>query len=202
MPVFDTNDMPISPARFAEKLIGATCEITFTLKHYAIKGQKVQAGNTSESYDTFSAQVEAIVILKNPPVLAPSPYKGRLTRRPLHRPQLPTRGEQLNAAEAFVPQPAFRQTTPGLSAFPAIDGRADNVAVTSQATSMTTPSASSITPNVHNPSTVDAPLAPIPGVSGNRDRRVKPQGNLTVSLTNFKVFIYFLPQRRLLRSLP
>jgi hypothetical protein len=180
MPVFDTNDAPVSPARFTEKLIGVTCEITFTLKHYAIKAQKGPASSVSEPYDTFSAQVEAVVILKNPPVLAPSPYKGRLTRRPLHRPQLPTRGEQLNAAEAFVPQPAFGQTSPGLSTIPALDGRADEVAVTSQTPTAAIPStAPSTTGNVTNPSSVNAaPPANLPAVSGNTNaRRVKPQGN-------------------------
>ena len=53
--------------------------------------------------------VETIAILKNPPILACSPYKGHLARslRPHHRPQLPTRGEQVNAAVAFIPQPDF-----------------------------------------------------------------------------------------------
>ena len=36
-------------------------------------------------------------------------YKGQLTRSPHHRPQLSTNGEQVNAAAAFGPQPAFRQ---------------------------------------------------------------------------------------------
>jgi hypothetical protein len=57
---------PVSPSRFAEKLVGATCEITFTLKHYAIRAQTKADGKVIEAYDTFSAQVEAVAILKNP----------------------------------------------------------------------------------------------------------------------------------------
>jgi hypothetical protein len=104
MPVFDTNDTPIDPDRFADKLVGAMCEITFTLKHYAIASHKKPDGTVVEASDVFSAQVETVAVLKNPPVLARSPYKGRLTRKPHHRPQHPTRGEQVNAAAAFVPQ--------------------------------------------------------------------------------------------------
>lgn len=43
------------------------------------------------------------------PVSFTSPYKGRLLRKPQHRPQVTSRGEQVNAAEAFVPQPNFVQ---------------------------------------------------------------------------------------------
>lgn len=52
----------------------------------------------------FSAQFETVAILKNPPIIVPSPYKGRLGRKPHHKPQLPTRIEQVNAARAFVLQ--------------------------------------------------------------------------------------------------
>ena len=109
MPVFDTADKPVNPDHFAEKLVGAMCEVTFTLKHYAIAAQRKADGRLVEANDVFSAQVETIAILKNPPILARSPYKGRLARslRPHHRPQLPTRGEQVNAAAAFIPQPDF-----------------------------------------------------------------------------------------------
>jgi len=107
MPVFDTADKPVNPDHFAEKLVGAMCEITFTLKHYAIAAQRKADGRLVEANDVFSAQVETIAILKKPPVIARSPYKGRLARRPHHRPQLPTRGDQVNAAAAFLPQPDF-----------------------------------------------------------------------------------------------
>lgn len=110
MPVFDTNDSPINPNRFTEKLVDAMCEVTFTLRHYAIGGNRAKGVDAN---DIFSAQVESVVILKKPPVLARSPYKGRLTRRPVHKPQLPTRGEQVNAAAAFLPQPDFGLITTG-----------------------------------------------------------------------------------------
>ena len=59
----------------------------------------------------FTAQVETVALLKNPPTIVRSPYKGRLTRRPQHRPQIPTRGEQVNAAAAFVSHPDFDSTS-------------------------------------------------------------------------------------------
>jgi hypothetical protein len=76
MPVFDTNDAPVSPDRFAEKLVDAMCEVTFTLKHYVIAAHKKADGSEMEATDVFSAQVETVVILKKPPTLARSPYKG------------------------------------------------------------------------------------------------------------------------------
>jgi len=104
MPVYDTNDSPINPDHFVNKLIGALCEVTFTLKHYAIGAQKKSKddGKDVEPHDIFSAQVESVAVLKNPPTIVRSPYKGRIIKRPHHRPQIPTRGEQVNAAEAFV----------------------------------------------------------------------------------------------------
>jgi hypothetical protein len=105
MPVFDTNDKLVNPDHFAEKLVGAMCEITFTLKHYAIGPQTKANGNIVEANNVFLAHIESVTILKNPPTLQRSPYKTRLTKRPHHRPQLPTRSEQINAAAAFVPQP-------------------------------------------------------------------------------------------------
>jgi hypothetical protein len=106
MPVFDTNDLPINPDRFADKFIGAMCEITFTLKHYTIRRHTKPDGNVVEPNNVFSAQVEGIAILKNPPIIVRSPYKGKLTRRPHHKPQVPTGGEQINTT-VFVPQPCF-----------------------------------------------------------------------------------------------
>ena len=55
-----------------------------------------------EAHDIFSAQVETVAVLKNPPTIVRSPYKGRIAKRPQHRPQIPTREEQANAAAAFV----------------------------------------------------------------------------------------------------
>ena len=81
------------------------CEITFTLKHYVIGPQTKANGNVVEVNNVSSAHVENIAILKNPPTLSRSPYKTRLTKRPHHQPQLPTRSEQVNAAAAFVPHP-------------------------------------------------------------------------------------------------
>ena len=74
-------DRPINSDRFADKLVGALCELTFTLRHYVIGGQmtldvkEVGANNVS----VFSAQVETVVILEYPLVVVCSPYKGRLT---------------------------------------------------------------------------------------------------------------------------
>ena len=101
MPAFDTNDRPINPDHFAKKLVGALCEVTFTFKHYAIGVPKKEGGQAVEAHDIFSAQVETIAVLKNPPPMMRSPYKGQLTKRPHHRAQIPTRREQVNAATAF-----------------------------------------------------------------------------------------------------
>lgn len=123
MPVFDTSDNPVNPNRFAEKLVGAMCEVTFTLRHYAIRGHKNSDGKWIDPNDVFSAQVESVAILTGPPVLVRSPYKGRLTRRPHHKPQIPTRGEQVNSALAFIPrldyglvQPTLPTQLPGTNA--------------------------------------------------------------------------------------
>ena len=107
MPAFDTNDSPIAPDHFSSKLIGALCEVTFTLKHYAIGVQKRDGGQDAEAHDVFSAQVEAVAVLKNPPLVARSPYKGRISKRPHHRAQVPSRGEQVNAAATFVSRPEY-----------------------------------------------------------------------------------------------
>ena len=69
MLVFDTNDLPIIPDHFADKLIGTMCEITFTLKHYAIWKHMKPDGNVTEANDVFCAQVETVAILKKPPIL-------------------------------------------------------------------------------------------------------------------------------------
>ena len=65
-----------------------------------------------EAHDIFTAQVETVAVLKNPPVIVRSPYKGQITKQPHHRPQVPSRGEQLevNAARVFIPQPNFGST--------------------------------------------------------------------------------------------
>jgi len=142
MPVFDTNDAPINPNRFTEKLVDAMCEVTFTLKHYAIGGHRKADGKEVEATDVFSAQVETIVILKKPPVLAPSPYKGRLTKRPHHKPQLPTRGEQVNAAAAFLPpQPDFSAMTTSKSTITSlqVDTRTQTAVGNQSTTSETLP---------------------------------------------------------------
>lgn len=54
MPIFDTADNMVNPDHFAEKLVGAMCEITFTLKHYAIGAQTKANGNVVEANDVFS----------------------------------------------------------------------------------------------------------------------------------------------------
>jgi hypothetical protein len=77
--------------------------LVFSLKHYAIGVQKRDGAPDVEGHDIFSAQVETVAVYKNPPVLVRSPYKGRTTKRPHHRAQIPTRGEQINSAAAFIP---------------------------------------------------------------------------------------------------
>ena len=78
LPAFDTNDSPINPDHFVNKLVGALCKVTFTLKHYAIGAQKSSKEGESyvEAHDIFSAQVETVAVLKNPPSIVRSPYKG------------------------------------------------------------------------------------------------------------------------------
>jgi len=61
MPVFDTNDALVSPDRFAKKLVDAMCEVTFTLKHYAIASHRKAGGREMESNNIFSAQVETVL---------------------------------------------------------------------------------------------------------------------------------------------
>ena len=79
MPVFDTNDYPINPDHFINKLVGALCEVTFTLKHYAIGAQNKEGGQDAsvEAHDIFSAQVETVAVIgpllaqaRLPPILA------------------------------------------------------------------------------------------------------------------------------------
>ena len=149
MPVFDTAEKLVNPDHFAEKLVGAMCEITFILKHYAIGPQTKANGNVVEANDVFSALVENVSILKNPPILPTSPYKARLAKRPHHRPQLPTRNEQVNAAAAFVPHPEteHRKTE---STF--------ETSLTRPSTSIhQTTAVSSISPVVNLPSTLTIP---------------------------------------------
>lgn len=134
MPAFDTNDQPINPNNFASKLIGAMCEVTFTFKHYAISGQKKEGGQDVEAHDIFSAHVETVAMLKNPPAIIRSPYKGILTKRPHHRPQIPTRGEQVNAATAFLSQPNFGS----VSTAPSPTAKSTYAPAAGSATSITT----------------------------------------------------------------
>ena len=153
MPVFDTNDCPINPDHFANKLVGALCEVTFTLKHYAINAQKKEGDQDVQAHDIFSAQVETVALLKNPPTIVRSPYKGRLTRRPQHRPQIPTRGEQVNAAAAFVSHPDFDSTSDSA-----------NSGAQAQAPA-TTGTATSIVPIVPTPINTPPPYAAQPSTS-------------------------------------
>ncbi|KJA13881.1 hypothetical protein HYPSUDRAFT_483661 [Hypholoma sublateritium FD-334 SS-4] len=101
MPVFDQDDTVIaSPELFQQKLVGSLVEVTFTLKHYHMGAN----AKRPEAYDTFSAKIESVSILRSPPVLTKSPYKETIyTRKPRPMPQTPTRGEQKSAAKAFVP---------------------------------------------------------------------------------------------------
>ena len=94
MPASDTNDSPIDPDQFINKLVGALWEVTFTLKHYAINAQKEEGGQDVKAHDMVSAQVETVVLLKNSPTIVCSPYmyKGQMTKRPQHRPQILTMG--------------------------------------------------------------------------------------------------------------
>ena len=80
--------------------IGAICEITFTLKHFAINAHTKPNGNIIEANDVFSAHVESIAILKNPPSIPCSPYKGRSNKKPHHRAQVANKKE-VDRAAAF-----------------------------------------------------------------------------------------------------
>jgi len=197
MPAFDTNDASINPNRFADKLVGAMCEITFTLRHYAIAAHTKPDGRKVDANDVFSAKVEAVTVLKNPPVVVRSPYRGQ-TRRPQHRPQLPTRREQVNAAVAFVPQPDFGRaftgsstTVPPLNIKPNPAMIPSNVASPISAAAITSlanadiasPSVTTFTAPIHtNPMAVESGIKVIAD-AGNPDPteaigdRIKPKGN-------------------------
>ena len=101
MPVFDIAERMINPDHFSEKLIGAICEITFTLKHFAINAHTKPNGNVIEANDVFSAHVENIAILKNPPTIPRSPYKGRSNKKPHHCAQVANKKEEIDPAAAF-----------------------------------------------------------------------------------------------------
>lgn len=204
MPAFDTNGMPIIPNHFADKLVGATCEITFTLRHYTIEAHTKPDGRKVDANDVFSAKVEAVTILKNPPVLVRSPYRGQ-TRRPQHRPQLPTRGEQVGAAVAFVPQPNFGQAFAGPSTVAPLNVQPDPALISPNNTVPPIPTA--VTMNLANidialPSvvplatpinanaTVESGLKVITAMgkvasepSRTVDDRIRPEGNSPAILT-------------------
>ena len=158
MPAFDTNDASINPNRFTDKLVGAMCEITFTLRHYTIGAHTKPDGRKVDANDVFSAKVEAVTVLKNPPVVVRSPYRGQ-TRRPQHRPQLPTRREQVNAAVAFVPQPDFRPMLAGQSS----NSFDTNTTAISQAAISGTPSSNYVVGTGTGTTPTLAPFAKIVG---------------------------------------
>lgn len=192
MPVFDINDHPVKPDLFADKLIGSLCEITFTLRHYNIGAQTKKDG--SEAHDVFSAQVEAVLVLKNPPVIVRSPFKGRTNKRPHHRPQIPTRGEQVNAAAAFVSQPdvgstsATHQTVPTniAATFAAHGAPSTFITISGDSSTLllppTTPvanNATNFTPPVTTPinailTTSEAPIEPVntPVATGSNNHSI------------------------------
>lgn len=162
MPVFNVNDEPLNPNHFSDKLIGAMCEVTFTLKHFTISRNTKPDGRVVEANDVFSAQVETVAILKHVAVIPRSPYKGRLTRRPHHRPQIPLRGEQINAANAFVPQ-------------------------LSESTSVSvvhTPTPDIVSIPVHTPTTItQSPRTPpinVTAVVAATASRIRPQGRIFI----------------------
>jgi hypothetical protein len=195
MPVFDTADKMVNPDDFAEKLVGAMCEITFTLKHYAIGPQTKENGKIVEANDIFSALVESVVILKIPLTLPRSPYKTRLLKRPHHRPQIPTRSEQVNAATAFVPlpvpEPKQETSIEASLPTPSIPVQADTaspsitplVKLPSSQTITTTPEkrTSAVPPNtadspLHNLKAAETVLTNNPSSSSSITTTIKPQG--------------------------
>jgi len=157
MPVFDTNDAPVDANRFADKLLGAMCEITFTLKHITIASRRKPDGNVVEATDVFSAQVESISILRNPPTLPRSPYKGRIRRKPQHTPQLPSRGEQVNSSMAFVPRPDFGTSIIEKSTNSTLLPRVNATASPSSLGEDTTPSVAATLQSVDPSATLPAP---------------------------------------------
>lgn len=121
MLVFDEKeDIVGDPAQFESKLVGALIEVTFSLKHYYMAATSTR----TKAYDTFSAKIESISVLSPPPVVRRSPYKETIyTRKPKPMPQMPTRGEQVQAAKVFgpmlgkIPQPNFSLGEPGAFQF-------------------------------------------------------------------------------------
>ena len=191
MPVFDTADNLVNPDHYTEKLVGAMCEITFILKHYAIAAQTKTNGSVVDANDVFSAHVENVSILKKPPTLPRSPYKNRTTKKPHHRPQLPTRSEQINAAAAFVPRfhsnPNSPRTSksPAPSAFesPESTDPSNTSVIDIDRTVTMTPSSLTASSRAYSPTPIDIGLnrtgsinADKASTSSSVTSKVKPQG--------------------------
>ena len=91
--VYDETEAFVLPINVTETIKGALVELTFRLKHYYIQDKQ---------YDTFSATIEQIIVLKRAPPKQPSPY--RRGAGPVHLPTTgPTRNEQVAAVSAFYP---------------------------------------------------------------------------------------------------
>jgi len=128
-----------------------------------------------ELYNTFSAQIEAVVILKKLPILVCSPYKGHLTKPPHHRPQLPTRSEHVNAAEAFVPKSDLGLTTVSQFTTPLVSNPATlSEATTSGTVSTVGPAPIANIEDVHIPCVPSAPTVATSIHPTNYSYRVLP----------------------------
>ncbi|EDR03105.1 uncharacterized protein LACBIDRAFT_307571 [Laccaria bicolor S238N-H82] len=91
--VYDETEAAVLPMNVTETIKGALVELTFRLKHYYIQ---------DKNYDTFSAAIEQIIVLKRAPPKQPSPY--RRGAGPVRLPTTgPTRSEQVAAVSVFYP---------------------------------------------------------------------------------------------------
>lgn len=99
LPVFGTDELPISTDDFEDKLApGTLVEVIFNLYHYAMG----PAGTPTS--DTFSAHLVNVSILQEAPKR--NIQRKIPARRPNHIPQSPTkrlRSDQAHAAAAFIP---------------------------------------------------------------------------------------------------
>ena len=84
----------ISPEELSSIVKGALIELTFTLCHYHIK-------NSTQNYDTYTGNIEQIIILERAPPKKISPYRkggGPVRIQPSN---VPSHAEQAAAVRAF-----------------------------------------------------------------------------------------------------
>lgn len=77
LPVFDTNHNPVGPAKVNGVLRNSIVEIQFNVKHHAIRSEGVA------KFDTYTAFIRQIVVIKKAPPKAPDPYRRTLRNGPV-----------------------------------------------------------------------------------------------------------------------